>query len=167
MRPLTEDEIRGAFVNATEDDLRIMAMPHSLLLTGWDFLDFFAWRDPHARGRGYLVVERDGQPTAVVLRAANTSASHAQSALCNMCHAMQPGDQVTLFTARRAGAAGAAGDTIGSYICADLSCHENVRLAAPLAPLEVRGHGMVDVRIDGTRKRLESFVDKVLAVRVS
>ena len=167
MRPLTEDEIRGAFVNATEDDLRVMAMPHSLLLTEWDFLDFFTWCDPHARGRGYLVVERDGKPTAVVLRAANSSASHAQSALCNMCHTMQPGDQVTLFSARRAGAAGAAGDAIGTYICADLTCHETVRLAAPLTPLEVRADGMVDVRIDGARRRLESFVDKVLAVRVS
>ena len=145
MRPLTEDEIRGAFVNATEDDLRVMAMPHSLLLTEWDFLDFFTWCDPHARGRGYLVVERDGKPTAVVLRAANSSAS----------------------SARRAGAAGAAGDAIGTYICADLTCHENVRLAAPLTPLEVRADGMVDVRIDGARRRLESFVDKVLAVRVS
>lgn len=166
MRPLTEDDIRGAFVNATEDDLRIMAMPHSLLLTEWDFLDFFAWRDPHTRGRGYLVVERDGEPTAVVLRAANTSAPHGQSGLCNMCHSMQPGDQVTLFTALRAGAAGAAGDTIGSYICADLTCHENVRLAAPLAPLEVRADGMVDARIDGARQRFESFVEKVVAVRV-
>ena len=70
MHPLTEDEIRGAFVNATEQDLRVMALPLGFMLTEWDYLDFFAWRDPHARGRGYLVTERDGKPTAVVLRAA-------------------------------------------------------------------------------------------------
>lgn len=165
MHPLTEDEIRGAFVNATEDELRVMAFPHGLLLTEWDYLDYFAWRDPHTRGRGYLITVRDGVPTAVVLRAAEASA-RAHSALCNMCHTMQPGDQVTLFSARRAGAAGKAGDAIGTYICADLSCHDNVRLAAPLAPSEIRAEGMADARIDGTRQRLESFVDKVLSVRV-
>lgn len=166
MHPLTEDEIRGAFVNATEDELRVMAFPHSLILTEWEYLDFFAWRDPHTRGRGYLITERDGKPTGVVLRAGDANV-RAHSALCNICHAMQPGEQVTLFSARRAGAAGAAGDSIGTYICADLSCHENVRLAAPLAPSEIRGEGMVDVRIDGARQRFESFVDKVMSVRVS
>lgn len=166
MHPLTEDEIRGAFVNATEDELRVMAFPHSFMLTDWDYLDFFAWRDPRTRGRGYLITERDGKPAGIVLRAGDANA-RAHSALCNICHTMQPGEQVTLFSARRAGAAGATGDSIGTYICADLSCHENVRLAAPLAPSEIRGEGMVDARIDGARQRFESFVDKVMSVRVS
>ena len=37
---------------------------------------------------------------------------------------------------------------------------KNVRLAAPLAPSEVRAS--VDRRIDGTRRRAESFVASVL-----
>ena len=37
MHPLTEAEIRGAFVNATEQDLRVMAMPLSFMLTEWDY----------------------------------------------------------------------------------------------------------------------------------
>jgi hypothetical protein len=49
---------------------------------------------------------------------------------------------------------------VGTYICADLSCHETVRLAAPLAPNEVRGS--VDRKIDGTRRRTEAFVESVL-----
>jgi hypothetical protein len=73
---------------------------------------------------------------------------------------MQPADQVALFSARGARPAGEAGDTIGTYICADLSCHENVRLAFPLAPNEVRAS--VDRRIDGARQRSEAFVEKVL-----
>ncbi|HOA86217.1 MAG: FBP domain-containing protein [Microbacteriaceae bacterium] len=166
MHPLTEDEIRGAFVNATEQDLRVMALPLGFMLTEWDYLDFFAWRDPHARGRGYLVTERDGKPTAIVLRSGEASASHGHAALCNMCHTMQPGDQVTLFSARRAGAAGEAGDAVGTYICTDLSCHENVRLAAPLTQLEIRPAGSVDARIDGARQRIDAFIDKVLSVRV-
>ena len=93
---------------------------------------------------------------------ASTSAMipRARSAMCNLCHTMQPADQVTLFTARRAGEAGEHGDSVGTYICADLSCHENVRLALPLAPSEMRAS--VDRRIDGTRARVEAFVERVL-----
>lgn len=159
MRALTEDEVRDSFVNAGPDERRQVAVPDDFALTDWDHLDFFAWRDPRTRGRGYLVAERDGAPTGVVLRAAE-GASRARAALCSICHTMQPGDQVSLFTARRVGPAGEAGASVGTYICADLSCHENVRLAAPLAPSELRAS--VDGRIDGTRLRTEAFVGRVL-----
>jgi hypothetical protein len=159
MRALTEDEVRAAFVNAAPEELRVVALPHDFLLTDWDHLDFLAWRDPRTRGRGYLVTERDGEPTGVVLRAAEGQ-SRARSAMCNLCHTMQPGDQVSLFTARKAGAAGEHGDTVGTYICADMSCHETVRLAAPLAPSEIRAS--VDRKIDGTKRRTEEFVDRIV-----
>lgn len=159
MRPLTEDEIRAAFVNAGPDELKLVTLPADFMLTDWDHLDFFAWRDPRTRGRGYLIAEVEGEPTGVVLRASDGT-SHARSAMCNLCHTMQPADQVALFTARKAGAAGSHGDSIGTYICRDLSCHENVRLAPPLAPSEIRGS--VDLKIDGTRRRTEAFVERVL-----
>ncbi|MGP3534511.1 FBP domain-containing protein [Microbacterium sp. RD1] len=159
MRALTEDELRESLVNAAPDEKRVVALPVDFLLTDWDHLDFLAWRDPRTRGRGYLVTERDGAPTGVVLRAAEGT-SRARSAMCNICHTMQPADQVALFTARKAGSAGDAGASVGTYICADLSCHENVRLAPPLAPSEVRAS--VDLKIDGTRRRTEAFVERVL-----
>ncbi len=159
MRALTEDQLRESFVNAAPEERRLAAMPVDFLLTDWDHLDFFAWRDPRTRGRGYLVTERDGEPTGVVLRAAEGT-SRARSAMCNICHTMQPGDQVALFTARKAGTAGEVGGSVGTYMCADLSCHENVRLALPLAPSEVRAS--VDLKIDGTRRRSEAFVERVL-----
>ncbi|MET0671994.1 MAG: FBP domain-containing protein [Microbacterium pygmaeum] len=158
MHPLTEDDIRGAFANADESELRVLTLPPDYLLIDWDHLDFLAWRDPRTRGRGYVITEIDGAAVGVVLRAADGS-SRAGAAFCNMCRTMQPADQVSLFSARKAGAAGAHGDSVGTYICADLSCHENVRLAAPLAPNEVRTS--VDMRIDGTRHRMESFVQRV------
>lgn len=159
MRPLTENDIRTVFTNARDEEMRLMTLPPDFVLTDWDHLDFLAWRDPRSRGRAYLVAEIDGQAVGVALRAADGS-SRAASALCNVCHTMQPADQVTLFSARKAGVAGEHGDTVGTYICADLSCHENVRLAAPLAPNEVRAS--VDRRIDGTRQRAEAFVERVL-----
>jgi hypothetical protein len=159
MRPLTEEDVHSSFVNAMDDELRLLALPSDFMLTDWDHLDFFAWRDPRTRGRGYVIVERDGEPIGVVLRAAD-GMSRARAAVCNLCHTMQPADQVSLFTARKSGSAGAQGDSVGTYICADLSCHETVRLAAPLAPNEVRGS--VDRKIDGTRRRTEAFVESVL-----
>jgi hypothetical protein len=156
---LTEDDVRESFVNAGPDDLRLVALPADFMLTDWDHLDFFAWRDPRTRGRGYVIAEVGGEPTGVVLRSAEGS-SRARAAMCNLCHTMQPADQVTLYTARKAGVAGAHGDSIGTYICRDLSCHENVRLAAPLAPSEIRAS--VDMKIDGTRRRTEAFVERVL-----
>jgi hypothetical protein len=161
MHAMTEDEVRDSFVNAVPDELRLVELPHDFVLTDWDHLDFLAWRDPRTRGRGYLVAERDGQPTGVVLRAAEGT-SRARAAMCNLCHTMQPADQVALFTARKAGSAGVHGDSVGTYMCADLSCHENVRLAAPLAPSEIRAS--VDLRIDGTRRRTEAFIDSVTEV---
>lgn len=160
MRPLTEAELRDSFVNADAADAALIALPHDFLLTEWDHLDFLAWLDPRARGRGYIVTEVEGAPAGVVLRAAEGS-SRARSAFCNICRTMQPGNQVSLFTARKAGSAGAHGDSVGTYICADLSCHENVRLAMPLAPNEYRAS--VDMKIDGTKRRTREFVARVLA----
>lgn len=159
MRALTEDQVRAALVNADAHERRQAAMPHDFPLADWDHLDFFAWPDPDARGRGYVVIERSGVATGIVLRQA--SGSRSRAAMCDLCHTMQPGNQVSLFTARRAGEAGGRGDSVGTYVCADLGCHENVRLAAPLAPSEMRAS--VDRRIDGTRRRVEEFVERVLA----
>lgn len=159
MRPLTEADVRASFVNADADDLRIMEMPHDFLLVDWDYLDFFAWRDPGASRRGYVLIPHEGEVRGVVLRASD--AGRGRSGMCNICRTVQPGNQVSLFSARRAGEAGLRGDSFGTYMCADLSCHENVRLAHPLAPNEIRAAGQVDFRLDGTRRRMETFVAQV------
>ncbi|QNA91952.1 MULTISPECIES: FBP domain-containing protein [unclassified Microbacterium] len=159
MRPLTEADVRASFVNADADELRVMEMPHDFLLVDWDYLDFFAWQDPSASRRGYVLIPHEDDVVGIVLRATETS--RIRTGMCNICHTMQPGNQVALFSARRAGEAGRRGDSFGTYMCADLSCHENVRLAHPLAPNEVRTPGQVDFRLDGTRRRMESFVAQV------
>src|SRR5690554_3491959 len=122
MRALTESDVRGAFINAEPEELRLIELPQDFLLINWDFRDFLAWTDPASR-RGCVVVEIDERPVGVVLR--STGPGRARSGMCNICHAMQLGNQITLFSARRSGAAGARGDSVGTYICADLSCHEN------------------------------------------
>lgn len=161
MHALTEDEIRASFVNADADEVAQISMPHDLLLVEWDYLDFFAWRDPEAARRGCIVIEQDGRAVGIVLR--STDPGRTRSGMCDICHTIQPGNQVALFTARRTGAAGRRGSGVGAYMCADLSCHESVRLATPLAPNEVRADNHADRRLDGTHRRLYGFVASVLA----
>ncbi len=160
MHALTEADVREAFVNADDAELRVLQLPHDFVLIDWDYLDFFAWRDPGSSRRGYVIVEEGDRLAGVVLQASGPG--RVRSGMCNICHAMQPGNQVGLFTARRAGEAGARGDSVGTYMCADLSCHENVRLAHPLAPNEVRAPGQVDKRMDGTTRRMTNFVARIL-----
>ncbi|QEA28661.1 FBP domain-containing protein [Microbacterium sp. CBA3102] len=159
MRPLTEADVRASFVNADAEELRIMEMPHDFLLVDWDYLDFFAWSDPNASRRGYVLIPLEETVVGIVLRA--TEPGRGRSGMCDICHTMQPGNQISLFSARRSGQAGRRGDSVGAYMCADLSCHENVRLAHPLAPNEVRAPGQADLRLDGTHRRMERFVSQV------
>ena len=156
MRALSEDDLRASLANVDDEERRLVALPPDFPVLDVDHLDFLAWRDPRVRGRGYLVAELDGRLAGVMLRAADAS-GRSRSALCDVCHTMQPADQVTLFSARRPDG---TGSSVGGYLCSDLSCHENVRLAAPLAPGEIRFD--VNRRIDGARDRACAFVARVL-----
>jgi hypothetical protein len=160
MRPLSEDEIRASFVNSTDAELDELELPLEHLLVEWDEIDALAWRDRRFRQRGYLVTLIEDEPVGLVLRAAEAPSSRHRAAMCNLCHTQQPANQVSLFSARRAGRAGERGDSVGTYLCTDLSCQENVRLPAPLAPAEVRASA--DRRIDGLRRRTLAFVEGVL-----
>ena len=162
MQPLIETEIRESLGNASDAELAQMTLPHDFLLTEWAHLDAFAWRDPRISGRGYLVTELDGETVGVVLRAAGSNGSHHRAAICNLCHTPQPGDQVELFSARRAGAAGERGDSVGTYMCSDLACQETVRLGRPAAPSEVLPTVREIERIDAVARRTRAFVADVL-----
>ncbi|QEO14066.1 FBP domain-containing protein [Agromyces intestinalis] len=161
MRPLGADEIRESFVNATELELEQLELPLEHLVLDWDRVDAFAWRDRRFRNRGYLVTLIEDRAVGLVLRAASGGGSRFRAAICDLCHTQQPADQVTMFSARRIGEAGERGDTVGTYLCADLSCQENVRLHPPLAPAEVR-KVTEDMRVAGLRRRTLAFVEGVL-----
>jgi hypothetical protein len=165
MQPLVESDIREAFGNATETELAQLSLPHDFVLTEWAHLDAFAWRDPRIPARGYLVTELDGSPAGVVLRAAQSGGAHHRAAICNLCRTHQPGDQVVLFSARRAGPAGERGDSVGTYMCSNLACQETVRLGRPAAPWEVLPSVREIERIDGLARRTRAFVADVLFER--
>lgn len=157
MKPLTEEDIRSSFVNATDGELDRLPIP-GLHETLWNEREFLGWRDPQAARRGYIVHWMSGKPTGILVRAAPGTMRPGIAAMCSFCHSPQPATQVRLFTAPRAGEAGRNGNTIGSYICEDLACSLLIRVAPPhLNPPE-----LIARRGEALLGRVHSFTANVL-----
>ncbi len=103
-------------------------MPRDLGELPWEDLDFLGWRDPGAPDRSYLVTEReDGRLAGVALRFQPARPGFFQRSMCSLCLTSHPRGGVSLMTARKAGAAGREGNSVGVYICTDLACSLYVR----------------------------------------
>ena len=161
MKPLTESEIRGAFVNATKGEIDRMPLPglHEVI---WDAREYLGWRDPGSPHRGYLVHWVDERPVGVVLRASEVSLTHGITAMCSLCRTPQPSDQVTLFSAPRAGQAGRDGNTVGTYICDDLACSHIIRILPPKQPMQPEPTEIVASRATALLERVQGFTANVL-----
>ena len=162
MQPVTEAQIRESFVNASKSEAERVPMPglHEMV---WDEREYLGWHDARAPQRAYLTVWKGDRPVSLVLRAAERRIRSGISAMCSLCHMPQPGAQVTLFSASRSGDAGRNGDTVGTYICADLGCSAIIRIAPPAAPMQLSPEEIVQRRIEGLQTRLDRFTDGVLA----
>lgn len=168
MTPLTDAQIRASFVNASRREVARAQLP-DLTEIRWDRLDLLGWRDRKAPLVAYVVVELDGVPTGIVLRAADRSVGVQRRAMCAWCEDVVETEGVGLFTARRAGALGRKGDSIGTLICGDFRCSANVR-RTPIAAeagsniAEVRELIVAD-RIAGLQERSATFVSEVARTR--
>ncbi|MFE1291438.1 FBP domain-containing protein [Streptomyces sp. NPDC058751] len=122
MRPLTEQAVRDSFVNCSRGEAKRLATPRDLGELPWDDLDFLGWRDPGAPDRSYLVAELEGDLVGVALRLPSSRRGFLHRSMCSLCLTTHPGGGVSLMTARKAGAAGREGNSVGIYVCADLAC---------------------------------------------
>lgn len=161
MKPLTEDDIRTSIVNADPDVVARMALP-GLHETVWESREYLGWRDPHAPQRGYIVYWRDETPVGMVVRASDSRLSRAPSAICSLCRTQQPGHQVTMFGVPKAGQAGRDGNSVGTYICADLACSTIIRILPPASDMQPSPADIVASRAAGLLARLDSFTTEVL-----
>jgi hypothetical protein len=162
VQALNADEIRQSFVNSSKSQVKAITLPAGLTDLPWESLDFLGWRDAKAPARAYLVVPREDGVLGIALNTAATGKPRRGTGLCDLCHTAHKVIDVALFAARRAGPAGRAGNTVGTYICADLACSLYLR---GLRELEVPQGETVgpEVRIERLGNRLESFVSRVLA----
>jgi hypothetical protein len=68
-----------------------------------------------------------------------------------------------MFTAQRAGPAGERGDSIGTYICADLACSLLIRISPPQYEMQPSPDAVVATRATRLAERVDAFVGRVLA----
>jgi hypothetical protein len=168
MNPLTEKQIRDAFVNATRREAAQAVLP-DLATLDWERLDYLGWRDRKAPLSAYVALWVDDEPVTLLLRAPAAGAARRRSkGVCAWCEDVVVTEDVTLYAARRAGAAGRKGDSIGTLLCTELVCSRNVRRPPTFAEAgndPVRREQIREHRIGGLRARAERFAREVLASR--
>lgn len=159
MEPLTERQIRSSFVNCSKGEAARLSVPRDLADLPWEDLDFIGWRDPQSPGRGYLVGPHEGGPCGVVLRAPTSTRSAVPSS-CSLCLTAHTGG-VSLMVAPRAGRAGRQGNSVGTYICADLACSLYVRGRRSTGTAVMYETLTVEQRVQRLVTNLGAFVTRV------
>jgi len=164
VRSLTEQDIRSSFVNCSKGEAKRLSMPRDLGERPWDDLDFLGWRVPGALDRSYLVTERAGRLVGVTLRFPSSQRGFLHRSMCTLCLTTHPGSGVSLMTARKAGAAGREGNSVGIYMCTDLACPLYIRgKKVPEAGGRFEESLTVDEQIARMVGNLSAFLDKLSA----
>lgn len=164
MRPLTEQDIRNSFINCSKGEAKRLAVPRDLAERPWDDLDFLGWRDPGAPDRSYLVAEREGRLVGLAMRFQAAQRGFLHRSMCSLCLTTHPRGGVSLMTARKAGAAGREGNSVGAYMCTDLACSLYLRgRKVPESGGRFEESLTMEEQIDRTMGHLTAFLDKVSA----
>ncbi|HKT56344.1 MAG TPA: FBP domain-containing protein [Microbacterium sp.] len=156
MLSLTENAIRASFLNASQRERKAIPMP-DLDAVAWDDLDYLGWRDAKLTHVGYVVVPGDDGPVGILLREAGQRTRTRPQ--CAWCEDVTLPNDVVFFSARRAGAAGRNGNTIGTLVCEQFECSANVRKLPPLAYLGYDVEAARQRRIEALRVNVRRFAD--------
>jgi hypothetical protein len=159
MRPLDERDIRASLRNASRKEATDLTLPADFADIDFERLDFLGWVDPKLPRRAYVVAWVDDVATGVVLqRAEQRVLARAQ---CSWCEDVTLRNDVQLFVARRAGAAGRKGDSVGVLTCAEFGCNRTVRILPPLAYQGYDREYARDVRILRLQEHVAGFLAEV------
>jgi hypothetical protein len=161
MLSLDEKTIRQSFINTTRKEVTDLTLPSGFAAIDWSRLDYFGWRDPKLPRRAYIVVTLDDGAVGISLtRAATSPRSRAQ---CSWCQDVTLPNDVALFSARRAGAPGRNGDTVGILVCDEFQCSTNVRKLPPMAYIGFDAEAARVQRIAVLRDRAATFAAGMMA----
>jgi hypothetical protein len=161
MNPLNEKLIRASFVNCSRREAAQVTLPADLSELRWDRMDYLGWIDRKAPLRAYVVLPSDDALIGIALRSPEI-AGKRRRAVCAWCEDVYATDDVSMYVARRAGAPGRNGDTIGTLICTTFGCSANVRRTPTIIEAGDDAAGVIRRRIEGLRERSARFADEVL-----
>lgn len=159
MKPLSEKQIRASFVNTTRREAAQAPLPQGLDETAWDRLDYLGWTDRSNPQRAYAVVPVDDEPVGLLLRAAERT--RRSSTMCAWCEDVVATTDVALFVARRAGAAGREGNSLGTLVHTDFSCPAHVRRLPHALEGGLDPDALVERRVEELRLRSSAFARRV------
>ncbi|MFE4949632.1 FBP domain-containing protein [Leifsonia sp. NPDC056665] len=158
MLPVNEQQLRSSFVNASQRERKELTLP-DLASTRWDDLDYLGWRDRRNPNQGYVIAEVDGELVGVLLRKADGGIRSRPQ--CSWCEDVHLPNEVVFFIAKRAGAAGRNGNTLGTLVCAGFECSANVRKRPPLAYVGFDVEAARLQRMKALREHVTTFVRRV------
>lgn len=161
MIALTESTVRSSFVNVSLRERKAIVLPADLAERDWDRLDYFGWRDPKLPLLGFIVAEIDGNAVGLQLRQAEQPTRSRPQ--CSWCSDVTLPNDVVFFSARRAGGAGKAGNTVGTLLCSRFECSANVRRLDPPAYLGHDAEAARDRRIESLRTHVDGFFRDLMA----
>ncbi|MGY4644187.1 FBP domain-containing protein [Cellulomonas sp. URHB0016] len=164
MDPLTEPQIRSSFVNCSRREAAQVTLPTDaggLADLRWDRLDYLGWVDRKAPLRAYVVLTVDDALVGITLRSPEGVASRRR-AVCAWCEDVYATGEVSMYVARRSGAAGRNGHTVGTLVCTTFECSANVRRTPRIVEAGDDPAGLVLKRIDGLRERSQRFAREIL-----
>ncbi|GAC70425.1 FBP domain-containing protein [Gordonia soli] len=160
MHALTEAQIRAAFVNATRRERKSLTLPPDFDEIDWEKRDFIGWRDPKLPLVAYLIAIVDDEPVGVMLRLGAKQPRRRPQ--CSLCEDVQLPNEVVFYSAKRGGAAGRKGDTLGTLICSDFQCNANVRAKPSKIFAGEDPEAVRLARIESLRTRTEGFARRVI-----
>lgn len=156
MLSLTERDIRASFINASRKEVSVLSLPPAFSEIDFSSRDFLGWIDAKFVRRAYVVTEVDGVLTGVLLqRAEQRVLARAQ---CSWCEDVTLRHDVQFYAARKGGAAGRNGDTVGTLVCAEFGCSQNVRRLPPLAYEGFDREAAREARIERLGDKVRAFL---------
>ncbi|MEW1958867.1 FBP domain-containing protein [Kineococcus sp. NPDC059986] len=160
---LTDEAIRSTMTNCSRGEAHRMRVPD------WvhdcdPVHEVVGWRDPKAPERGWLLVPLGEAVVGLALRATPGTGVRT-TAMCDLCRTTRSPGEVSLFVAARAGESGRKHNTVGTYLCSDLACADNVRVLRATPTLKPDPGLSISQRRDALRERAAAFAAKVLASR--
>lgn len=160
MQPITENDIRSSFINTSRKNASQANIPD---LAEVDFaqLEYLGWHDEGRAGTAYVSVWIDDNLVTLALRKAEYT-GRKRKGICAWCQDAIATNPVSFFVARRAGASGRNGNTLGTMICTDFGCSANARrlptLTETMGQSEAEREWTRSQRISGLSERVDKFV---------